>query len=178
MDAWKTGAIGYLLKPYSAEDIREQLDRMIRYRPMPRCRVQIRTIPSLSITVDGDPLYIKRTKARELFALLVDRGEAGLTTGEGIACLWPERSGGKDSQSLFRVTYMRLAEALKEAGLNNLLVSEGNCRALRVDQLDCDLYRILNGDQETAKLYDGQYLQEYSWAEDRNGQLSRMLLGL
>ena len=176
MEAWHTEALGYILKPYSAEDIRRQLDRIIRFRPMPKRRVQIRTIPTLSITVDGDPLYLKREKARELFALLVDRGDSGITAGEGISYLWPDRPNTKESQSLFRMTFMRLSEALREAGIGHILVSTGNRRAIRPDQVECDLYRILKGDREAARLYDGVYLQEYAWAEDRNGQLYRMLL--
>lgn len=176
LEAWETDALGYVLKPYSGADIRKQLDRIIRYRPMPKHRVEIRTIPNLSVTVDGDPLYLKRTKARELFALLVDRGEVGITTGEGISCLWPDRPNSEEARSLFRMTYMRLSDALRAAGVGHILVREGNRRAIRVDQVDCDLYRILEGDKEAARLYDGQYLQEYSWAEDRNGQLYRLLL--
>lgn len=176
MEAWETDAIGYILKPYSSEDIRKQLDRMIRYRPMPKRRVEIRTIPSLSIAVDGDPLFLKGTKVRELFALLVDRGETGITTGEGISVLWPERPGSEDVKSLFRMTFMRMSETLRTAGIEHILVREGNRRAIRVDQVDCDLYRILGGDKEAARLYSGQYLQEYSWAEDRNGQLHHMIL--
>lgn len=177
LEAWeKTDAIGYILKPYSSEDIRKQLDRMIRYRPMPQQRMEIRTIPNLSIVVDGDPLLLKGTKVRELFALLVDRGEAGITTGEGISCLWPDRPNNEETGSLFRMTFMRLSEALRAEGLGHILIREGNRRAIRVDQVECDLYRILKGDREAARLYNGQYLQEYSWAEDRNGQLHHMLL--
>ncbi|MBQ2446493.1 MAG: response regulator [Oscillospiraceae bacterium] len=175
MEAWQTDAVGYVLKPYSPEDIRKQLERAVRYRPKPRKRVEIRTIPTLSILVDGKPLFLKRAKARELFALLVDRGESGVTSGESIACLWPDKPNSKETQSLFRMTYKRLADALEEEGLGELLISSGTRRALRTDQVDCDLYRILAGDEQTARLYDGQYLQEYSWAEDRNGQLYFML---
>lgn len=178
MEAWETDALGYVLKPYSPDDIRKQLDRMVRYRPMPKHRVEIHTIPRLSITVDGDPLYLKREKTRELFALLVDRGEIGITTGEGISYLWPDRPNNKDTGALFRVTFMRLSEAFREAGIGDILTSVGNRRAIRTDQVECDLYRILKGDSEAARAYDGQYLQEYSWAEDRNGQLHRMLFGL
>lgn len=178
MEAWETDALGYVLKPYSSEDIRKQLERMVRYRPMPKRRVEIRTIPSLSITVDGNPLYLRREKTRELFALLVDRGATGITTGEGISCLWPDRPNSRDTGSLFRVTFMRLVKALQRAGIDHILTKEGNRRAIRVDQVECDLYRILDGDPEAAKAYGGQYLQEYSWAEDRNAQFSRDILGL
>ena len=112
----------------------------------------------------------------ELLALLVERGQQGITSGEGIMCLWPDRTNDASTQSLFRMTYKRLAAVLEESGIGNILVSAANRRYLRVEEVDCDLYRILSGDTEAQKRYDGRYLQEYSWAEERNGQLYRMLI--
>jgi len=175
MDAWGTDAIGYVLKPYSASDIKKELKKCI-FRPLPSQRIMIRTIPTLSVTIDGTPLHISGTKTRELLALLIDRGDRGITTSEGISYLWPDRLTDSSSRSLFRMTYKRLATALEDAGAEHIIVSSENRRFLLVDQVDCDLYRILSGDKEAAKKYDGQYLSEYSWAEETNGQLYRMLL--
>ncbi len=175
MDAWGVDATGYVLKPYQAADIRKELRKCL-YRPLPSCQVSIRTIPSLSVTVNGRPLHISGAKPRELLALLVDRGDQGVTAGEGIACLWPERPRDAAVQSLFRMTYKRLADALEEAGAGQLLDSRENRRFLREDQVDCDLYRILAGDRQAGRLYAGEYLREYAWAEERNGQLHRLLL--
>ena len=175
MDAWGVDAIGYVLKPYAASDIMKEI-RKCAFRPLPSQRVVIQTIPELSVMVDGIPLHLARSKARELFALLVDRGDRGITTGEGIAYLWPERPNDPKTQSLFRMTYKRLADTLEAAGIGHIVVSRGNRRFLQMDQVDCDVYRILSGDRQAARRYNGQYLQEYSWAEERNGQLSRMLL--
>ena len=175
MDAWNVDAVGYILKPYTAADIRKELGKC-EYRPQPSRGVVIQTIPTVAVTVDGSPLHISGTKPRELLALLVDRADAGITSGEGIAYLWPERPNDANTQSLFRMTYKRLADALERAGIGNIVVSQENRRFLRADQVDCDLYRILSGDKQAAQKYDGQYLQEYSWAEGRNGQLHRMLL--
>ena len=175
MDAWEMDATGYVLKPYIASDIRKELSKCMS-RPMPMDKIVIETIPALSVTVNGHPLRISGTKPRELLALLVDRGTQGLTAGEGIACLWPDRPSDANTQSLFRMTYKRLSDALEEAGVGHIIVSWENRRFLRVEQVDCDLYRILSGDTHAARKYDGQYLREYAWAEDRNGQLARMLL--
>ena len=175
MDAWGVDAIGYVLKPYAASDIMKEI-RKCSFRPLPSQRVEIQTIPDFAVMVDGVPLHLARTKVRELLALLVDRGDRGITTGEGIAYLWPERPNDPKTQSLFRMTYKRLADALEAAGIGHIVVSRGNRRFLQMDQVDCDVYRILSGDRQAAKRYNGQYLQEYSWAEERNGQLSRMLL--
>lgn len=174
LDAWNVDATGYLLKPYTAADIRKELGKCI-WQQLPSHRVVIKTIPTLGVTVDGRPLHISAAKPRELLALLVDKGLSGITTGEGIACLWPERANDANTQSLMRMTYKRLADALEEAGVGYIIESRENRRFLRVEEVDCDLYRILNGDKYTAESYGGQYLMEYAWAEERNSQLHWML---
>ena len=46
-------------------------------------------------------------------ALLVDRAGAGVSTGEAIACLWPDRPNDHNTATLMRMTAMRLMEALR-----------------------------------------------------------------
>ena len=74
------------------------------------------------------------------------------------------------------MTYKRLADALENAGVGDILVTSENRRYLKMEQVDCDLYRILAGDKQAARKYSGEYLREYDWAEERNSQLYRMLL--
>lgn len=75
------------------------------------------------------------------------------------------------------MTFKRLSLTLEQADAGHILGSEGNRRYLKTDEVDCDLYRILAGDRQEAKKYTGEYLREYSWAEERNGQLYWMLRG-
>lgn len=174
LEAWKVDAVGYLMKPYSAADIHKALSKCA-YRALPSQKVEIRTIPTLSVTVNGASLHISAAKPRELLALLVDRGDSGVTTGEAIACLWPERQSDAGTQSLMRMTYKRLAAALEEAGAGEILYTKENRRYLKTDLVSCDLYRILGGDRQALRTYGGEYLREYDWAEQRNGQLHRMI---
>lgn len=175
LDAWKVNATGYVLKPYSTADIKNELKKCV-FQPLRSERIVISTIPRLSITVGGKAIRIAGDKPRELFALLVDHGDHGLTAGEGIAYLWPERGEDKSTKSLFRMTYKRLSDALEAEGIGHIIVSTDQRRYLRMEEVDCDLYRILSGDTQAALKYNGEYLMEYSWAEERNGQLYRMLL--
>ena len=176
LDAWGVDASGYLLKPYTASDIRKELAKC-SWKALPSHRVVIETIPSFSVTVDGAPLKFSGTKTREMLALLVDRGERGISVGEAIACIWPERAADSATQSLYRMTYKRLADALEAAGIGHIVGTSDNRRFLKVDEVDCDLYRILAGDKQAARKYSGSYMQEYEWAEDRNGQLHWMMNG-
>lgn len=175
LEAWNVDANGFLLKPYTAADIHKELAKCA-YRFMPSQRVTIQTIPSFSVLVNGIPMRISGAKPRELLAFLVDRGESGATVGECIACIWPDRMNDVGTQSLLRMTYKRLLDALEDAGVGNILISRENRRFLKIDEVDCDLYRILAGDKQIMRKYHGQYLQEYSWAEERNSQLYWMLL--
>lgn len=175
LDAWNVDASGYLMKPYMTEDISKYLDKYAAVHVHNK-DVVIETIPSLSIIAKGKIVQIPGAKTRELFALLVDRGSSGLSPREGISYLWPDRPNDTKTQSLFRVTYKRVVDALSEIGIADILVTSENRRYLQIEKVDCDLYKIFSGDIEAAKRYNGAYLQEYAWSEERNAQLHRMLI--
>ena len=171
LEAFGVDAIGYLLKPYSREDVEKEMEKAAYIMPRPRVRIEIRTMPDLFIKVDGKPLSLGHTKQEELFALLVDRGEVGITGGEAVSCLWPEKI---TSDSLYSVTMSRLREKLKEAGIEDLIGTDGKKKYIRTSQVECDLYDMLSGDENAIARYAGLYLRRFSWAEERNAQLNEI----
>ena len=42
-------------------------------------------------------------------------------------------------------------------------------------QVDCDLYRCMNGDVTAINHYYGEYMSQYSWAEFTAGMLTEKL---
>ncbi|MCI7107352.1 MAG: response regulator [Agathobacter sp.] len=168
LQAFGVDAIGYLLKPYEREDVVKELEKAACVRPRPKKKIVINTMPDLMILVDGNPLQLGHTKQEELLAFLVDRGEVGITGGDALACLWPDRQSG---DSIYWVTMSRLREKLKEAGIDNLIGTQGKKKFLCTDQVECDLYQMLSGDEGAISKYSGVYLRRYSWAEERNAQL-------
>lgn len=174
LEAFGVDAIGYVLKPYAREDIQKELQKAERIRAVPQKRVMIQTIPNFTIFVDGQAVHLGRTKSEELLALLVDRGESGITSGEAIAYLWPDRPADNNTQSLFRVTFKRMMTFLSELGIEHIVRSKGREKFIVTDQVECDLYEILAGDMSKAAQYTGEYLGAYSWAETRNAQLNQI----
>lgn len=162
MDAWGVDATGYVMKPYLASDIKKELNKC-KNVPLPsNNRVVITTMPGFSVSAGGKAVNINSAKARELLALIVDAGDKGITSSEGIAALWPDRPNDANTQSLFRMTFKRLCDCLEDANADDIIESRGNRRFIRADMVDCDLYRILSGDAEEIKKYSGLYLQEYN----------------
>lgn len=172
LEAFGVRAIGYLLKPYGREDIQNELEHAAGVSlEHTRKRVQIVTMPELLVTVDGKRLSLGHTRQEELLALLVDRGKRGITRRDALDCIWEGRSGG---DSAYWACLSRLKCMLEEAGVPDLLLADGYIRYLNTDLVDCDLYRMLDGDREVIKNYQGEYLRRYSWAEERNAQLYRI----
>lgn len=173
LDAFGVKALGYIMKPYTKAELKEALEMAALMRSRPKKKVEIHTIPNFAMWVDGKRMSL-RGKKQELLALLVDRGEAGLTTGEAIACLWQDRSADEKTQTLYRVTFYQLMEELKKNGMEDIVCSDEKNKYIVKDMVECDLYRILDGDQEELKKYGGYYLSEYSWSEVTNAQLNSM----
>lgn len=173
LDAFGVKALGYIMKPYTSEEIKEALETAALMHARPQKRVEIQTIPHFVVRVDGKRLALGGKK-QELLALLVDKGEAGLTTGEAIACLWQDRNADEKTQTLYRVTFHQLMDELKKKGIADMIGADERSKYIVRDLVDCDLYRIMDGDLEGLKSYGGDYLREYSWAETRNGQLYSM----
>lgn len=173
LEAFGVDAVGYILKPYTAADIRRELAKCT-YRPLPSHRVVIETMPTLNISVDGVPLHVGGAKPREMLAFLVNSGERGFTVGECVACLWPDKPLDKNTQTLCRMTWMRLVQAFEDVGVYNVFYTAEGRRHIKTDAVSCDLYRFLDGEKQAVKKYNGEYLSEYEWAEDRNAQLYQM----
>lgn len=172
LNAFGVRAAGYLLKPYTRMDIENELENArFLIGESAKKKICICTMPDLLVTVNGRNLFPAHSKLEELFALLVDRGRTGITKGDALGCLW---EGKIPSDSTYWTSLFRLKGILKDAGAPELLISNGNTKHLNMEIVDCDLYRMLNGDQKIIESYAGIYLRRYSWAEERVAQLNEI----
>ena len=161
IDAFKIDALGYVLKPYSEADIKKELEKAFRMSQVETKKVEITTFPVFTVKVDGKVLRINNAKAKELLALFVERAGAGLTGGDVISYLWPDRVNDSSTQTLYRMTMKRLMDTLKEAGIEDIIGASGRERYFKTEKVDCDFYKVLDGDKEAAKYYTGEsYLSD------------------
>lgn len=169
LQALKVRPNGFLLKPYTKKDIEVELENasFILNETVIK-KIKITTMPDLLVTVNGRSVFEGHSKQEELFALLVDRGKTGVTKGDAFACLWEEKM---PSDSTYWTCLYRLKKMLEEAGISKLLITRGNTKYIDTEQVECDLYQMLDGNEEIINRYVGNYLKRYSWAEERIPQL-------
>ena len=173
LQAIRLRASGYLLKPVSQEDLKEEVAYARSRKPArPSDHIVVQTFGNFEIFVDGETLVFHRAKARELLAYLIDRNGRGVNRPGIFAALWEEGFYDYSKQKYLDVIIRSLRETLKEAGIEEILEMKNGFLRIRPELLNCDLYRFLKNDPEAVNAYRGEYLEEYPWAVFNTESLS------
>ncbi len=173
VQAIKLRTSGYLLKPVSLEDLREEVVYAHSRKPQrSNAHIVVQTFGNFEIFVDGETLVFHRQKAKELLAYLVDRGGRGVNRPGIFAALWEEGQYDYSMQKYLDVIIRSLRETLKEAGIEEILEIKGGFLRVKTEMVYCDLYRFLRNDPEAVNAYRGEYMEEYPWAVFNAASLS------
>jgi len=172
VDAFKVEAQGYIMKPVSLKDLRKELDRVPTvYRPQPG-KLDVRCFGHFEVFFDGKPLAFQRRQSKELLAFLVDR-QGKLCTSEDIGvALWEDELDMTVVGQRIRNLISDLRSTLSEVKMEDAIIRDHRQVAINKEMIDCDYYRMLEGDVAAINTYKGEYMVDYSWAEYTAGLLS------
>ena len=165
--AFELHASGYLMKPITSEKIKSELENL--RRPIfEKKRLKVQTFGNFEVYIDGKPLAFKYRRTKELFAYLVDRVGAMCTVGEIIGILFEDESGREE---YFQKIRRDLIVTLEEVGCSNVIVHKRGMLGVVVTEIRCDYYDYLNDKKDLSTSYFGEYMSQYSFAENTNAQL-------
>lgn len=172
LEAWKEHVQGYLMKPVTAEDIRDALDHLrLTGAPAPRDKLCVRCFGHFEVFFNDEPVIFTRKQSKELLAFLIDREGAACTSEQIAAALWENETDLQAAGIRIRKLISDLRATLKSIGMEDALIRERRQIAIRRSMIDCDYYRMLEGDMSAVNAYRGEYMPEYSWAELTAGRL-------
>lgn len=157
---------GYLLKPITAAAVQRELDHVTAATPAAAERLTVRCFGNFEVLKDGKPLHFKRKRSKEVLAYLVDRRGATVTAKEMCAVLWEDDfNDEKNVQHLYKLV-ADMKATLTEAGFPDVFIRHNYDYAVNTEKLDCDYFRYLVGDPAAEKQFCGEYMAQYSWAEE------------
>ena len=172
LEAWQRRVHGYLMKPVTAEDIRNTLDNLhMLPAPAPTGKLRVRCFGHFEVFWHDQPVIFMREQSKELFAFLIDREGAACTAEEIAAALWENESDMKAAGERIRKVISDLKKTFQEIGMEDVLIRQRRQAAVRRDLIDCDYYRMLEGDMTAVNAYCGEYMSDYSWAELTAGRI-------
>ncbi len=169
LDAIHLHCSGYLIKPITAEAVQKELDH-IKKQPLGNKKLTVKCFGSFEVLCNGRALTFKRTKAKELLAVLVDRNGAGMTGKQICAVLWPEDSDDSKNMDYFRHLVQDLRNTLDAVGAEGVLCHKQYQYRIDPAQINCDYHNYL---QYGTPAFFGEYMTQYSWAESTCGLLRK-----
>lgn len=176
MEAFQIHAAAYLLKPYTLEELVYAIDSACLLSKRKKKGVFVKTFGHFDVFVNNTPIMFRSGKAKELLALLVDRQGGTVSTDQIICTLWEDRPNDEATQNLCSKVCKNLCKELTEYGLQDIFITNRGTRRVDTDLFECDLYQFLEGREHARRQFAGDYLLDYSWAEERMGQLNHYLL--
>ncbi len=186
-EAFQIHASGYMTGPVTRERILDEM-RNLRYDFTPQDRedrermtgLYLRAFGNFEAFYDGVPIPFRYSKTLELLAYLVDRNGAVCSNNEVASVLW-EDDPPQAHVSYFRNLRKDLLETLESLGCADVIVRKWGGIGIRPGMIQCDYYDFLRaagegGDEgvRRADMYRGEYMLQYSWAEETNSLLAMM----
>ena len=162
VSAFQLHVSGYLMKPITAEAVQREIDHIKGVKATEKL-LTIQCFGNFEVLYNGEILPLKRKKAKELIAVLVDRNGAGMTAKQICTILFPEDTDDTKNAAYLRQLVLDLRKTLKTIHAEDVLHHDTPYYRIDTNLVKCDYFSFL----ETGKpKFHGEYMTQYSWAED------------
>ena len=162
VSAFQLHVSGYLMKPITSEAVQKEIDHIKGVKATEKL-LTIQCFGHFEVLHDGQSLPFKRKKAKELLAVLVDRNGAGLTAKQICAILFPNDTDDAKNAAYLRQLVLDLKNTLKTIQAEAVFKHETPYYRIDTNLVKCDYLNFL----ETGKPeFYGEYMTQYSWAEE------------
>jgi len=157
---------GYIIKPATKNKLQKELNEL-RY-PIEEVRnvLRVQCFGNFSVyNQSGEIFKFSRTKEKELFAYLIYKCGSEVNLKELGAILFEDKVYDNKQQAYLQQLLFCLAKDLKRVNLEKLLVRKYNSIAINTDYVDCDYYRFNNNEPAAKRMYTGEFMMQYEWAD-------------
>ena len=162
VSAFQLHASGYLMKPITPEAVQKEIDYIKGVKATEKL-LTIQCFGYFEVLHNGQSLPFKRKKAKELLAVLVDRNGAGLTAKQICAILFPNDTDDAKNAAYLRQLVLDLKNTLKTIQAEAVFKHQTPYYRIDTNLVKCDYLNFLEiGKPE----FHGEYMTQYSWAEE------------
>lgn len=166
-EATKNGCSGYLTKPTNVNEIKKELAYVMQeIKASAAEKIRVQCFGNFDLFINQKLVTFSLSKAKELLAYLVDKRGSSVNGGELCAVLWENNEDDGKNKNNLRHCWMALKQTLESFGAQDMLKKGWNCYGIDVNAFWCDAYEFEKGDVKVINSYKGEYMNQYSWAEN------------
>ena len=164
------------VKPISKERLYQEVEYALSGKHQKRhSHILVQTFGNFDVFVEGKTVTFTRSKSKELLAYLIDRQGSSITRAEAFSILWEDEFYDRAKQKQLDVIIRSLRTTLREYEISDIVEMQGGTLRVIPEMLDCDLYRLFEGDVDTLNDYRGEYMSSYSWASLTEAYIDRFI---
>lgn len=159
LEALELYCSAYLMKPITEEKL-EAAMKKLRYTVSNKVEnLLVSCFGNFEVTYKGIPIKFKYGKTKQMFAYLIDRKGAVVSTKEIMAAICED----DEKESYMRNIKEDLINTFRLLGIEQALVQEWGKIGVNKDKIDCDYYDYLQGNKQR---FHGEYMSQYSFGEE------------
>lgn len=159
--AFQLHVSGYLMKPITSEAVQKEINHIKGMKNTDQL-LSVNCFGTFEVFYNGEVLPFKRTKTKELFAILIDRNGARMTLKQICAIMFPDDTNDNKNAAYLRQLVLDLKTTLKNIGLEDVFCHETPYYHIDTSLIKCDYLSFL---QSGKPNFYGEYMSQYSWAE-------------
>lgn len=128
--------------------------------------LEAKTFGNFTLLNEGKVIKFSRTKSNELMAYLIYKNGSSVNTKELLAVLYGDRADSANYGSSLRNLVVDIKHVMKELNIMNFFIAEYNSFRINPEIVKCDYYDFLTGDKNALNTFAGEFMNQYSWAEE------------
>ncbi|MCR5699117.1 MAG: hypothetical protein K6G52_05675 [Treponemataceae bacterium] len=137
----------------------------------------VKTFGNFTLLYDDKVIKFSRTKSSELIAYLIYKNGSSVNTKELLAVLYGDYADSARYGASLRLLISDIKHTLAELEVQNFFIAEYNNFRINPEAVKCDYYDFLAGDKTIMKTFTGEFMSQYSWAEEALDFLERRFYG-
>ena len=138
--------------------------------------LEAKTFGNFTMLYENQVVKYSRTKSEELMAYLIYKKGSSAKTKELISALWGDHADSSRYGSSLRNLIVDIKQTMNELEIQDFFIAEYNNFRINPDVIKCDYYDFLAGDPNAIKNFAGEFMSQYSWAEEIVGFLEQKAL--
>lgn len=133
--------------------------------------IKIMTFGNFTIFYNQTVLKFQRKKSLELLAYLIYKKGSSVDSKELMCVLWGDRATSSVYGSSLRNLIVDIKHTMKNNNIMDFFIAEYNNFRINPSVVDCDYYNFLEGNRDGTNSFSGEFMSQYSWAEEITGYL-------
>lgn len=128
--------------------------------------LEAKTFGNFTLLYEDKVVKFSRTKSNEIIGYLVYKKGSSVQTKELISILWSDNADSARYGSNLRNLIVDIKHTLNELEIQNFFIAEYNNFRINPEVIKCDYYDFLADDPNAIANYAGEFMCQYSWAEE------------